>query len=177
MLWSDDMSEWMLMCTQSVCHMLLPRCINPRFLANLLHYFAAVLCVQGALQHIPAMLESLAVCGRFPEASCNYALTAQDATEAVAAEEETATVLEKRQDLFTLFKNTAKLVPDLSYVFVSKQLQGIMSRQKAEWQVRLVPRSMLINFTRSVTGWHMCLWEPSFFVYTLIGMVCLRMLY
>lgn len=105
-------------------------------------------CVQGALQHIPAMLESLAVCGRFPEASCNYALTAQDATEAVAAEEETATVLEKRQDLFTLFKNTAKLVPELAYVFVSKQLQGIVSRHKAEWQVRLVP---VFHVTTSVS--------------------------
>ncbi len=83
------------------------------------------------------MLDSLAVCARFPQDSCNYALTAQDATEAVAAEEETATVLEKRQDLFTLFKNTAKLVPEPAYVFVGKQLQGVVSRQKAEWQVSI----------------------------------------
>ena len=92
---------------------------------------------QEALQHIPAMLDSLAVCARFPQDSCNYALTAQDATEAVAAEEETATVLEKRQDLFTLFKNTAKLVPEPAYVFVGKQLQGVVSRRKAEWQVSI----------------------------------------
>ena len=94
--------------------------------------------LQEALQHIPAMLDSLAVCARFPQDSCNYALTAQDATEAVAAEEETATVLDKRQDLFTLFKNTAKLVSEPVYVFVGKQLQGVVSRQKAEWQVGIL---------------------------------------
>ena len=100
----------------------------------LLHQTAAS---QEALHHIPAMLDSLAVCVRFPQDSCNYALTAQDVTEAVAAEEETATVLEKRQDLFTLFKNTAKLVPEPAYVFVGKQLQGVVSQQKAEWQVSI----------------------------------------
>ena len=83
------------------------------------------------------MLDSLAVCARFPEDSCNYDLTPQDATEAVAAEEETATVLDKRQDLFTLFKNTAKLAPEPAYVFIGKQLQGLISRQKAEWQVSM----------------------------------------
>ena len=87
---------------------------------------------------MPAMLDSLAVCARFPEDSCNYPLTAQDATEAVAAEEETATVLEKRQDLFTLFKNTAKLVSEPAYVFVGKQLQGVVSRRKSEWQVSII---------------------------------------
>ncbi|KAL0051899.1 hypothetical protein WJX82_004175 [Trebouxia sp. C0006] len=89
---------------------------------------------QEALHHMPAMLDSLAVCARFPQDSCNYPLTAQDATEAVAAEEETATVLEKRQDLFTLFKNTAKLVSEPTYVLVGKQLQGVVSRRKSEWQ-------------------------------------------
>ena len=81
------------------------------------------------------MLDSLAVCARFPEDSCNFALTASDATEAVAAEEETANVLEKRQELFTLFKNTAKLVPEQAYTFVGEQLQGVVSRNKAAWQV------------------------------------------
>ena len=100
-----------------------------------------VAALQEALHHIPAMLDSLAVCARFPQDSCNYALTAQDATEAVPAEEETATVLEKRQDLFTLFKNTAKLVPEPAYVFVGKQLQGVVSRQKAEWQVSIFHKS------------------------------------
>ena len=101
-----------------------------------LFYDPVTVCLQEALQHIPAMLESLGVCARFPEDSCNFALTAQDATEAVAAEEETAAVLDKRQDLFTLFKNTAKLVPEPAYLFVRKQLHSVMSRQKAEWQVR-----------------------------------------
>ena len=91
------------------------------------------------------MLDSLAVCARFPQDSCNYPLTAQDATESVAAEEETATVLEKRQDLFTLFKNTAKLVPEPAYVFVGKQLQGVVSRQKAEWQVSIFIHTTPLN--------------------------------
>ena len=91
--------------------------------------------LQEALHHIPAMLDSLAVCARFPDDSCNYALTAQDPTEAVAAEEEATAVLEKRQDLFTLFRNTAKLVPEPAYVSVGKRLQGVMSHQKSAWQV------------------------------------------
>jgi len=119
---------------------------------------------QEALQHIPAMLDSLAVCARFPEDSCNYALTAQDATEAVAAEEETAAELEKRQDLFTLFKNTAKLVPEPAYVFVGKQLQGVVSRQKAEWQVSILHEhnssewilAYLTNFHRFRSTWTNC---------------------
>ena len=81
------------------------------------------------------MLDSLAVCARFPQDSCNFALTAADPTEAVAAEEESAIVLEKRQDLFTLFKNTAKLAPEQAYAFVGMQLQGVVSRNKACWQV------------------------------------------
>ncbi|KAL3158478.1 hypothetical protein ABBQ38_010710 [Trebouxia sp. C0009 RCD-2024] len=87
-----------------------------------------------ALHHIPAMLDSLAVCARFPQDSCNYPLTAADPTEAVAAEEECALVLDKRQDLFTLFKNTAKLAPEQSYAFVGMQLQGVVSHSKACWQ-------------------------------------------
>ncbi len=120
--------------------------------------------LQEALQHIPAMLDSLAVCARFPQDSCNYALTAQDATEAVAAEEETATVLDKRQDLFTLFKNTAKLVSEPVYVFVGKQLQGVVSRQKAEWQVSILhehnssewPSAYLTSFHSVQISWTIC---------------------
>ena len=83
------------------------------------------------------MLDSLAACARFPDDSCNFALTAADATEAVAAEEETSNMLEKRQELFTLFKNTAKLAPKEAYAFVGMQLQGVVSRSKADWQVCL----------------------------------------
>lgn len=93
--------------------------------------------VQEALHHIPAVLDSLAACARFPEDSCNFALTAGDATEAVAAEEETANMLEKRQELFTLFRNTAKLAPELAFAFVGTQLQGVVSHSKACWQVHL----------------------------------------
>ena len=91
--------------------------------------------MQEAAQHIPAMLGSLAVCARFPHDSCNYPLTPQDATHAVAAEEEAANVLTKRQELFTLFKNAAKLTPQVAYDFVGKELQSVLSRQDAEWQV------------------------------------------
>lgn len=89
------------------------------------------------------MLDSSAICARFPEDSCNFALTAADATEAVAAEEETANVLEKRQELFTLFKNTAKLVPEQAYAFVGKQLQGVVLRNKAAWQVNKHPQVLI----------------------------------
>ena len=90
------------------------------------------------------MLDSLAVCARFPEDSCNFALTAGDATEAVAAEEETANMLEKRQELFTLFRNTAKLAPEPAYAFVGTQLQGVVSHSKACWQVRSSTSAQLL---------------------------------
>ena len=107
---------------------------------------SATLLLQEAVQHIPAMLDSLAVCARFPQDSCNFALTAADATEAVAAEEETANMLEKRQELFTLFKNTAKLVPEQAYAFVGKQLQGAVSSSKAEWQVGAFCAPMQLSY-------------------------------
>lgn len=100
--------------------------------------------LQEALHHIPAVLDSLAVCARFPEDSCNFALTAGDATEAVAAQEETANMLEKRQELFTLFRNTAKLAPEPAYAFVGTQLQGIVSHSQACWQVCLLLLYMCI---------------------------------
>lgn len=91
--------------------------------------------LQDAVQHMPNMLESIATCARFPQESSNYALCPEDPTEAVAAEEETAAVLEKRQDLFTLFKNTAKLVPEQVYAFVRQKLQAALSNRESDWQV------------------------------------------
>ena len=118
-------------------------CISKQAQHSTVHHIAVqevnaiVSVLQEALRHIPAVLDSLAVCARFPEDSCNFATTAGDATEAVAAEEETANMLEKRQELFTLFRNTAKLAPEPAYTFVGAQLQGVMSHTKACWQVRL----------------------------------------
>lgn len=94
-----------------------------------------LLPLQDAVQHVPNMLQSLSTCARFPLDSSNYALRPEDPTEAVAAEEETAAVLEKRQDLFTLFKNTAKLVPEQVYAFVRQKLQAALSNAQSEWQV------------------------------------------
>ena len=89
---------------------------------------------------MPSMLESIATCARFPQNSSNYALRPEDKTEAVAAEEETAAVMDKRQDLFTLFKNTAKLVPEQVYTFVGQKLQSALSNKQSQWQVSLSPQ-------------------------------------
>lgn len=91
---------------------------------------------QEAVQHMPSMLESIASCARFPQDSSNYALRPEDPTETVAAEEETAAVLDKRQELFTLLKNTAKLVPEPVYAFVGQKLQAALSNKQSDWQVR-----------------------------------------
>lgn len=92
--------------------------------------------MQEARQHMPRMLESLAACARFPQDSSSYALTPGDPTEAVAAEEEAAGVMDKRQDLFTLFKNSAKLVPEQVSGFVGQKLQAALSNKQSDWQVR-----------------------------------------
>lgn len=43
--------------------------------------------------------------------------------------------MDKRQDLFTLFKNTAKLVPEQVYTFVGQKLQSALSNKQSHWQV------------------------------------------
>ena len=52
----------------------------------------------------------------------------------VAAEEEESAVAERRQELFTLFKNSAKLDRGGAYAFVGARLQGALGGGDAPWQ-------------------------------------------
>lgn len=68
-----------------------------------------------------------------------YAFTptacAASEAEAVAAAEEDAEVLEKRGDLFVLFRNLAKVAPNAAYSFVTTRLQTVLTRPSASFQV------------------------------------------
>eukprot|EP00798_Chlamydomonas_sp_ICE-L_P025196 gene25196-10836_t len=73
--------------------------------------------------HLRSILTGLAVCSRYPDDSVSYPGAAGSATELAAAKEEQSDVEEKRRDLFTLFKNIAKLAFQETLAFVSTQLQ------------------------------------------------------
>ncbi|KAL4444906.1 hypothetical protein ABPG77_003956 [Micractinium sp. CCAP 211/92] len=85
----------------------------------------------GQAAHVPAILESLAACARFPDDSAAYEVAASSATERVAAEEEESAMADRRQDLFTLFRNAANLARPESYRFVGGLLSAALSRGQA----------------------------------------------
>lgn len=78
-------------------------------------------------EHVPAILEALAACARFSDDSAAYEAEAASASERVAAAEEETAVADRRQDLFTLFRNTAKLSPDQAYSYVGGRLSAALS--------------------------------------------------
>jgi exportin-T len=128
----------------------------------------------GQAAHVPAILESLAACARFPDDSAAYEVVAACATERcvgplpacwaslllvacpadrcqpeqwlpaslsfppllcptctclcrVAAEEEESAMADRRQDLFTLFRNAASLARPETYSFVDGRLSAALS--------------------------------------------------
>ncbi|KAI7842372.1 hypothetical protein COHA_004011 [Chlorella ohadii] len=92
--------------------------------------------------HLPAILESIAACARFPDDTAAYEVVASSADERVAAEEEEAAMAERRQDLFTLFRNTASLARSGAYSFVGGRLSAAVGGGAA-WQDVEVAVSLL----------------------------------
>ncbi|PSC72015.1 exportin-T isoform X1 [Micractinium conductrix] len=91
----------------------------------------------GQAAHVPAILEALAACARFPQDSAAYEVAAASATERVAAEEEESAMADRRQDLFTLFRNAANLARPEAYRFVGGLLGAALSGGgggSASWQ-------------------------------------------
>lgn len=90
-----------------------------------------------APSHPPAMHHNvLYACAR--SVSYGGAPPAQP-SDLAAAQEEQAAVEEKRKELFTLFKNLAKIVFAEVLAFVGSALGTVFARQDAPWQVGCVP--------------------------------------
>ncbi|KAK9812733.1 hypothetical protein WJX72_002830 [[Myrmecia] bisecta] len=84
---------------------------------------------QAPAQHVKGILEAVAFCSQFPPESASFAVLAASQADAVAGEEEEAAVLDKRQDLFTLFRNLARVAPPDTFNFVGARLQqGLAAR-------------------------------------------------
>ena len=94
---------------------------------------------------LPAILEAVAECARFPEDSLAYEAVASTTAERVASEEEESSMAERRQELFALFKNAAKLAPHAAYAVVGKRLEMVLqqSSASARWQDVELPLSLL----------------------------------
>ena len=98
---------------------------------------------EDAAAQLPAILEAVADCARFPEDSLAYEAVALSTVEKVASEEEEAAVADRRQELFSLFKNTAKLAPNTAYTAVGKRLEMALSQSCSKWQDVELPLSLL----------------------------------
>jgi hypothetical protein len=74
-------------------------------------------------QHMPAILDALGSCARYPPETAKYEVLPADPGEAAGVEEAEALVTERRQELFTLFRNIARVAPGEAFSFVARRLQ------------------------------------------------------
>jgi len=81
-----------------------------------------------AASQLPAIQEAVATCARFADDSSVYAVAATTSVENVEAEEEEAAVALRRQELFAVFRNAAKLGPAESYALVGRMLEAALGR-------------------------------------------------
>ncbi|KAG2493435.1 hypothetical protein HYH03_008254 [Edaphochlamys debaryana] len=97
-----------------------------------------------ALAQVRQVLEGVAVAAKYPAQSASYggAAPTLPAALAAAADEQEA-VNEKRKDLFTLFRNLAKLAFNEAVGFVGAALGSVLSRPNAAWQDVEVAVSLL----------------------------------
>ena len=93
------------------------------------------------LAQLVSLLEAAAVCARFDSNSSLYPVEHSSLEEKVIAEEEEQSVSARRQDVFTLFRNTSKLVPAAAYELVMNMLQN-----------SLIGRETLANVTSAAGG-------------------------
>lgn len=102
---------------------------------RMLHKRSGGVLPPGAAAQLPAVLEAVATCARFSNDSAVYGISAEDSEEKVAGDEEEAAVAERRQELFTVFRNTAKLVPEAAAASVGRRLEvSLPQGADASWQ-------------------------------------------
>ncbi|KAL6771255.1 XPO2 [Auxenochlorella protothecoides x Auxenochlorella symbiontica] len=84
--------------------------------------------------HLPAILEAAAAAARYPADSAVPMGAPAGPAARAAAEEEEAAMAERRQDLFTLFRNAARLDPAAALAFVRSALSAVLFAPDAPWQ-------------------------------------------
>lgn len=90
-----------------------------------------------ALQQIPAMYQSITAAARFPDSHETSWGPGQGAADqrAIEEEEEELEMNERRNELFTLFRNTAKLSPETANTYVSQLLAAsLQNKSSTSWQ-------------------------------------------
>lgn len=105
------------------------------------------------------VLEGAAVCARFSRDSTLYAVREGSVEERVMAEEEEQSVSVRRQDVFSLWRNTAKLVSSEAYALVASMLQescgvamkAFPSGNVSSWQDAEIALSLFYQLGEGVT--------------------------
>lgn len=105
------------------------------------------------------VLEGAAACARFSRESRLYAVQEGSVEERVVAEEEEQRVSAIRQDVFSLWRNTAKLVPNEAYALVASMLRescgvaagGGANATIAVWQDAEIALSLFYQLGEGVT--------------------------
>ncbi len=94
--------------------------------------------LQESRQHVRGILEAVASSAYYPESSSAPALDLLDrSAHALAAAEAEHSAAERRQELFVLFRNSAKIFPEEAYAVVGPRLQALVSEANTDFQVGL----------------------------------------
>lgn len=102
---------------------------------------------------IIAIMEAAATNARFSDDSSVYSVSASSQEEQVVVDEEEATVAARRQDIFTLFRNAAKLVPREAYTLVARRLESSLGKSDhpPSWQDAELALSLLYQVGEGAT--------------------------
>ena len=94
--------------------------------------------LQESRQHVRGILEAVASSAYYPETSSAPALNLSDrSAHALAAAEAEQAAAERRQELFVLFRNGAKIFPEEAYAVVGPRLQALVSEADTDFQVNI----------------------------------------
>lgn len=92
--------------------------------------------LQESRQHVRGILEAVASGAYYPETSSAPTLILPDrSAHALAAAEAEQAAAERRQELFVLFRNGAKIFPEEAYAVVGPRLQALVSEADTDFQV------------------------------------------
>jgi len=86
---------------------------------------------------VRGILEAVASTAYYPESSSAPALDFSDrSAQALAAAEAENAAAERRQELFVLFRNGAKVFPEEGYAVAGPRLQALVSEADTNFQVK-----------------------------------------
>jgi len=101
-----------------------------------------------------AILEAVAVNARFADDSSVYPIDPASVEEDVISQEEEGNVAARRHEMFTLFRNGAKLIPAQAYELVAKRMESCFSRSanvNLSWQDAELALSLLYQVGEGAT--------------------------